>query len=90
MPKSKLRGGAKAHKSRVAKRNERLKVERKQAEKQYMQLMEQRLQEFQNKFSGMTETDELNAGNVVDVLTNEEPIQEDVKPIEDEVSELEK
>jgi len=90
MPKSKLRGGAKAHKARVTKRNEKLTIERKQAEKQYMQLMEQRLQEFQNKFSGMTETDELNAENVVDVLTNEEPIQEDVKPIEDEVSELEK
>jgi deoxyadenosine/deoxycytidine kinase len=89
MPKSKLRGGAKAHKARVAKRNERLKVERKQAQKQYLQLMEQRLQEFQNKFSGMTENDELNAENVVDVLTSE-TTQEEVKPTEDEVSELEK
>jgi deoxyadenosine/deoxycytidine kinase len=90
MPKSKLRGGAKAHRARVAKRNEKLKIERKQAEKQYMQLMEQRLQEFQNKFSGLTETDELNAENVVEALTVEEPTQEDVTPTEDQVSELEK
>jgi hypothetical protein len=90
MPKSKLRGGAKAHKARVVKRNEKLKTERKRAEKLYVQMMEERLQEFQNKFSGMTETDELNAENVVEALTVEEPTQEDVKPTEEEVSELEK
>jgi hypothetical protein len=90
MPKSKLRGGAKAHNARVAKRNERLKVERKLAEKQYVEMMEQRLQEFQNKFSGLTETDELSAENIVDVLTSEEPTQENVTPTEDQVSELEK
>ena len=90
MPKSKLRGGAKAHNARVAKRNERLKVERKLAEKQYVQMMEQRLQEFQNKFSGLTENDELNAENVVEALTVEEPTQEDTTPVENQVSELEK
>ena len=81
---------AKAHRAKVAKRNERLKIERKKAEKQYLQLMEQRLQEFQNKFSGLTENDELNAENVVEALTVEEPTQEDTKPVEDQISELEK
>jgi len=76
---------AKAHRAKVAKRNERLKIEKKQMEKKYIQMMEQQLQSFQNKFSGLTENDELNAENVIDVLSNEE-----ITPIEDQVSELEK
>jgi hypothetical protein len=82
---------AKAHRAKVAKRNERLKIEKKQMEKKYIQMMEQQLQSFQNKFSGLTESDELNAENIIDVLTGEEPEYDDVtKPIEDQVSELEK
>ena len=73
---------AKAHRAKVAKRNERLKIERKQAEKQYVQMMEEKLIEFQKKFSGLTENDES--------LTVEEPTQEDIKPVEEKVSELEK
>jgi hypothetical protein len=73
---------AKAHRAKVAKRNERLKIERKQAEKQYVQMMEEKLLEFQKKFSGLTENDES--------LTVEEPTQEDTKPVEEQVSELEK
>ena len=48
-------------------------------------MMEQQLQAFQNKFSGLTENDELSAENIIDVLSNEE-----VTPTEDQVSELEK
>jgi hypothetical protein len=73
---------AKAHRAKVAKRHERLKIERKQAEKQYVQMMEEKLIEFQKKFSGLTENDES--------LTVEEPTQEDIKPVEEKVSELEK
>jgi len=76
---------AKAHRAKIAKRNERLKLEKKQMEKKYLQMMEQKIQEFQNKFSGLTESDELSAENVIDVLTNEEPTS-----TEDQVSELEK
>ena len=76
---------AKAHRAKIAKRNERIKLEKKQMEKKYLQMMEQQLQAFQNKFSGLTESDELNAENIIDVLTNEEPT-----PTEDQVSELEK
>ena len=54
-------------------------------EKKYLQMMEQQLQAFQNKFSGLTENDELSAENIIDVLSNEE-----VTPTEDQVSELEK
>lgn len=76
---------AKAHRAKIAKRNERLKLEKKQMEKKYLQMMEQKIQEFQNKFSGLTESDELSAENVIDVLTNEETTS-----TEDQVSELEK
>jgi len=76
---------AKAHRAKIAKRNERIKLEKKQMEKKYLQMMEQQLQAFQNKFSGLTESDELSAENIIDVLTSEEPT-----PTEDQVSELEK
>jgi len=75
---------AKAHRAKVAKRNERLKIERKKAEKQYVQLMEQKLQEFQNKFSGLTENQETESPTV------EEPTQEVTISVEDQESEIEK
>ena len=76
---------SKAHRAKIAKRNENIKLEKKQMEKKYLQMMEQQLQSFQNKFSGLTESDELSAENIIDVLSNEE-----VTPTEDQVSELEK
>jgi hypothetical protein len=66
----------KEHRAKIAKRNERLKNEKKQMDKKYLQMMEQKIQEFQNKFSGLTETDELNAENIIDVLTNDKPSQD--------------
>lgn len=76
---------AKAHRAKIAKRNEKIKLEKKQMEKKYLQMMEQKIQEFQNKFSGLTDSDELSAENVIDVLSNEQ-----ITPTEDQVSELEK
>ena len=66
----------KEHRAKIVKRNERLKIEKKQMEKKYLQMMEQKIKEFQNKFSGLTETDELKADNIIDVLTSEEPSQD--------------
>ena len=66
----------KEHRAKIAKRNERLKNEKKQMDKKYLQMMEQKIQEFQIKFSGLTETDELKAENIIDVLTSEEPSQD--------------
>jgi hypothetical protein len=76
---------SKAHRAKIAKRNENIRLEKKQTEKKYLQMMEQQLQAFQNKFSGLTENDELSAENIIDVLSNEE-----VTPTEDQVLELEK
>jgi len=93
---------AKAHRAKIAKRNERIKLGKKQMEKKYLQMMEQQLQAFQNKFSGLTESDELNAENIIDVLTSEEPEYDSsgfsiedrdgdvITPIQDQSSELEK
>ena len=93
---------AKAHRAKIAKRNEKIKLEKKQMEKKYVQMMEQQLQEFQNKFSGLTESDELSAENIIDVLAGEEPEYDSsgfsiedrdgdvTTPIQDQVSELEK
>ena len=93
---------AKAHRAKIAKRNERIKLEKKQMEKKYVQMMEQQLQAFQNKFSGLTESDEFNAENIIDVLTSEEPKYDSsgfsiedrdgdvTTPIQDQISELEK
>ena len=93
---------AKAHRAKIAKRNEKIKLEKKQMEKKYVKMMEQQLQAFQNKFSELTESDELNAENIIDVLTNEEPEYDSsgfsiedrdgdvITPIQDQSSELEK
>ena len=88
MPQSRKRGGKKAHNKRVKVRNEKLAQDRKKMNKLYAEMMEQKLKEFQEKFSGMTENEEtLNAEN-----TTQEVIVEEVKeqPIEDEISDLEK
>jgi hypothetical protein len=88
MPQSRKRGGKKAHNKRVKVRNEKLAQDRKKMNKLYAEMMEQKLKEFQEKFSGMTENEEtLNVEN-----TTQEVIVEEVKeqPIEDEISDLEK
>jgi hypothetical protein len=46
---------AKEHRKRVAKRNERIAAEQKKAQKQFTKLMEEKLEMFKSKFSGLTE-----------------------------------
>ncbi len=57
MPTSKKRGGAKAHRKRVQKRNEQLGLMKKNFEKKYTQMLEEKFKEFQDKFSAETEND---------------------------------
>jgi hypothetical protein len=45
----------KEHRKRVAKRNERIAAEQKKAQKQLTKLMEEKLEIFKSKFSGLTE-----------------------------------
>lgn len=88
MPQSRKRGGKKAHNKRVKDRNERLAQERKKMNKLYAEMMEQKLKELQEKFSGMTESEEtLNIEGTAQEVNNKEVKEQ---PIEDEVSGLEK
>ena len=51
MPKSKLRGGAKAHKLRVATRNNTLRGLRKKAQAEYQEMFEKQMEELIAEFS---------------------------------------
>ena len=61
MPKSRLR---KNHKQKVENRNNLLKGIRRKMEKEYTEMIEKQLQEYQDKMSAMTEE---NNSEVVDV-----------------------
>lgn len=56
MPKSRKRGGQKAHNKRVNARNQKIAGERKKMQQAYTDMFQQRLEEFQNQYSGMSET----------------------------------
>ena len=72
MPKSKLRGGAKAHKLRVATRNNALRGLRKKAQVEYQEMFEKQMEElkaqYQNENGGTTE---LNAEVISDVIVGD-------------------
>lgn len=60
MPKSKKRGGEKAHRKRVQKRNEKLKAVQNAYQKLFDETMRKQLEELQKKYqaeSGNTESD---------------------------------
>jgi hypothetical protein len=48
MPKSKLRGGAKSHRSKVAKRNKLISQEKSGMQKAFDRLMEEQIQKLKN------------------------------------------
>ena len=62
MPKSKLRGGAKAHKLRVATRNNALRGLRKKAQAEYQEMFEKQMEEMKAQYQNENgEITELNA-----------------------------
>jgi hypothetical protein len=62
MPKSKLRGGAKAHKLRVATRNNTLRGLRKKAQAEYQEMFEKQMEALKVQYQNENgETTELNA-----------------------------
>ena len=50
MPKSKLRGGAKAHKARVTTRNNTIKGLRKKAQAEYTEMFEKQMEELKAQY----------------------------------------
>jgi hypothetical protein len=72
MPKSKLRGGAKAHKLRVATRNNTLRGLRKKAQAEYQEMFEKQMEELKVQYQNENgETTELNAEVINDVIVGE-------------------
>ena len=69
MPKSKLRGGAKAHKLRVATRNNTLRGLRKKAQAEYQEMFEKQMEEMKAQYQNEN-------GEMVDL--NTEVINSDV------------
>ena len=59
MPVSRNRGGAKAHRLRVKKRNINLTNAKTNFQKQYTKLMEEKLEEMRSQLSAQTETTEI-------------------------------
>jgi hypothetical protein len=84
MPKSKLRGGAKAHKARVTTRNNALRGLRKKAQAEYTEMFEKQMEELKAQYQNENgETTELNTevlGDVNEVnVTDAEVITPDVE-----------
>ena len=72
MPKSKLRGGAKAHKARVTTRNNALRGLRKKAQAEYTEMFEKQMEELKAQYQNENgETTELNAEVVGDVIVGD-------------------
>jgi len=68
MPKSKLRGGAKAHKTRVTHRNNTLKGLRKKAQKEFDEMFQKQMEELKAQYKNENgETMELNTEVLSDV-----------------------
>ena len=62
MPKSKLRGGAKAHKARVTTRNNALRGLRKKAQAEYTEMFEKQMEEMKAQYQNEN-------GELVNVIT---------------------
>jgi hypothetical protein len=62
MPKSKNRGGAKAHRKRVQSRNNRIKGIQRKLQEQYTAEMTKQLEEYRKSLSAETENNEVVSG----------------------------
>lgn len=65
MPKSRLRGGAKAHRKRVQKRNNNIKNQQNRIQKLWEEELTKRMEEL--KLSGETENQEVDTSQTLDI-----------------------
>jgi hypothetical protein len=78
MPKSKLRGGAKAHKTRVTHRNNTIRGLKKKAQAEYQEMFEKTMETLKAQYESENgETTELTA-EVVDDVTDVEVVTPEV------------
>ena len=66
MPKSKLRGGKKAHRKRVQTRNQKIESQHTKMQKMWQEEMMKRMEEL-NATSGDTENEEINNEQPLDI-----------------------
>ncbi len=80
MPKSKLRGGAKAHNKRVATRNNTLRGLRKKAQAEYQEMFEKQMELLKAQYQNENgETTEINAEVIGEVnVTDAEVVTPEV------------
>jgi hypothetical protein len=83
MPKSKLRGGAKAHKTRVTHRNNTIRGLKKKAQAEYQEMFEKTMETLKAQYQAENgETTDLNTevvGDVTDInVTDAEVITPEV------------
>ena len=72
MPKSKLRGGAKAHKTRVTTRNNALRGLRKKAQAEYQEMFEKQMEELKAQYQNENgELVKVNTEVLSDVIVGE-------------------
>jgi hypothetical protein len=89
MPKSKLRGGAKAHKTRVTTRNNSLRGLRKKAQAEYQEMFEKQMEELKAQYQNENgETTELNAEVISDEIVSGDLNQINVTDVEVVTSEV--
>ena len=67
MPKSKSRGGAKAHRKRVQRRNNQIKGVQRKFQEEYQRAMMEQLEQMRKQLSGETE-------NTEEVISEEQPL----------------
>lgn len=84
MAKSRNRGGAKAHRKRVQKRNEKLGIAKKQFEKAFNKMYSEKMQEIAKAFESMSANTENGEEPVTDInistqMVNEEQISSEEK-----------
>ena len=67
MPKSRKRGGEKAHRKRVQARNNKIKNQRNQMQRLWEEEMMKRLEEMNKTTSGDTESQEIDTSESVNI-----------------------
>ena len=73
MAKSRNRGGAKAHRKRVANRNQKINAGKKKMQKLYTEMFTKKMEEMQNASSAETENNSFDLNDIVENLKVELP-----------------
>ena len=83
MPKSKLRGGAKAHKTRVATRNNTIRGLKKKAQAEYQEMFEKQMEALKAQYQSENgEMMDVNAEIISDEIIKGDIYQQDVNDVE--------